>query len=233
MINKKKFNKKIGDNDDLKELCDQYKNTKFHISSKSIRKLKDIEQKNIIWKPNGLWFGIGCVWFDFLMNEMERDPCCYIYQVITNNKIKKIKSVEEMYKFGNEVIDGKNVRVYFDAATQKLIDDFDFDSENEKFLERKTHDRRSHIDMMYNVHIWWNLVSQKYNGIEIDVTQKEWYEDDKFSLHNRWFMTWDIPSGAIWRFDGIIVKLIFQKKHDIWYQVNDIIPNVKYEFRKL
>jgi len=167
------------------------------------------------------------------MNEMERDPCCYIYQVITNDKIKKIKSVKEMYDFGNEVIDGANVRVYFDAATQKLIDNFDFDFENKKFLELKTRDRRSHIDMMFNVHIYWDLVSKKYDGIEIDVTRKEWYEDDKYRLQNQWFMTWDIPSGTIWKFDNTIVKLIFQKKHDIWYQVNDIIPNVRYEFTKL
>uniref|UniRef100_A0A6C0CCZ6 Uncharacterized protein n=1 Tax=viral metagenome TaxID=1070528 RepID=A0A6C0CCZ6_9ZZZZ len=231
IINKQIFNKKIGNNDDLQALCEQYKNIKFHISSKSIRKLKTVKQNNIIFKPNGLWFGIGCVWFDFLINDMGHDPCCYIYQVIINDNVKKIKSVEEMYDFGNEIINGNNVRVYIDMKTRKDDPNFDFDSGNEKFLElKKNNNTRSHVDMAFNVNIFWGLVAQKYNGIEIDVTTNEWYKDGR--LHNQWFMTWDIPSGTIWKFDNIIVKLIFHKKNDIWYQVNDIIQNVKYEFTK-
>uniref|UniRef100_A0A6C0C5U4 Uncharacterized protein n=1 Tax=viral metagenome TaxID=1070528 RepID=A0A6C0C5U4_9ZZZZ len=187
--------KKIGDNNDLKVLCERYKNTRFHISSDPIRKLRNVKQKKIIWFPNGLWFGIGCAWLDFMINELEKDPCYYIYQVIANNEMKKIKSMEEMTKFDDEIIDGHKV--------QK--DEWKID---------------------------WKTVAKKYDGIEIDVTKDKFYEDSNYYSQNQWFWTWDIPSGAIWKFNDVIIRLIFQKKDNIWYQVNDVIPYVRYQFTK-
>jgi hypothetical protein len=114
---------------------------------------------------------------------MDRDPCCFIYQVITNDNVKKIKSIEDTYNFGNEVINGGHVRVNLNLRTGKVDANFDFDSENEKFLElQKNNNNRFQFDVAFDVSINWPLVAQKYNGIEIDVTDDERNKDGR--LHN-------------------------------------------------
>lgn len=54
-------------------------------------------------KPNGLWYGIGTSWIDWVRSEMpgmERD---YVYLLeVDESKMKIIKNYEELVEFENE-----------------------------------------------------------------------------------------------------------------------------------
>lgn len=105
------YPRRIGDNDALKALCKHHKRIKFHLSAETISELKNVVQTNTTFKPLGLWYGIGCAWIDFIINGLGEDPCCFIYQVITNDDhIKKISSMQEMTSFSHETIDGQKIK---------------------------------------------------------------------------------------------------------------------------
>jgi hypothetical protein len=201
IINIVTYRKRIGDNDDLIKKCDKYKNIKFHLSKEKITELVDSDNIN-----NELaWFKPRGLYFGF--------GCPWIDFVIDGLGKDPCCYIYQI------IINDDKIK-YINTIDQ--LTDFGNEIINDQPI-------RLFFDDMKKSWINWILVSQKYNGIGINITQKTWF--DNYRMQNDWFYAWDIPSGAIWKLHNVTIKLIFHKYENVWYQVNDIIRNAKYKFK--
>lgn len=141
-------------------------------------------------KPFGLWFALGDSWLKYIKDNDMKQNHNYLYELELNTStLYTISTYKELMAFSYAFRDAKTNVVSTTPFT--IID-------------------------------WHKVVKKtKSSGILIphDFQSLYW----KYSSHNdwqdyfkdaEWYMTWDIPSGAVWKSDAIKKLTLVYKKEE-------------------
>lgn len=165
-------------------------------------------------KPIGLWFAVGDKWLTFLKKYMDfkRFEYNYLYEVeLQLDKLYQITSLKHLLEF---------------SQTFKEI------YEDKKILS--TTSRLGMNDSIINID--WVKITKHTNmsGILIPYDFKGLYkkygnksEYNEYFKQLKWYKSWDIPSGAIWKSDGVkSIKLLYRKEQGSWINTNMKVINL-------
>lgn len=226
---------KLLDKNKLKIHISQEPLKKMEISHQEI-----ITGFNSAGRPEGIWYSYGGSWLRFLtQNSSEiRDefrPCCLMYNVVLNKKIIKLNTSKKLNNFDKKFksywrnIDdiqrgssymknlpykpiGRSMGIKRDA--NKLI--------KEGVILTSAESVKEHFEDIYNTIISkkdidyykyprWDLIAQKYNGVEMIPYIKS------FTNKRFWYWTVDVASGCVWNPDGVKeIKLLARKVGEEW-----------------
>ena len=96
----------------LKNILGKFPKMHFHLSYNKIEKIKNSEQKNTVFKPNGLWYSIGNKWVEWMEMEDFGKICCYLYVIEPTeyttlnkpdkNKVLLIDTIDKVIQFSKK-----------------------------------------------------------------------------------------------------------------------------------
>lgn len=123
------------------------------------------------YKPKGLWYGFGDSWMEWVKNEMPNRYEAYDHIHLIEVNQGALLSMGTM----EELL----------SFTKK------YSPTHNRTAVRSDHFERNMID--------WDLVSQDYDGIEINPYVYEARMDER----TNWYYPWDVASGCIWKKSAI------------------------------
>ena len=178
-IIKDTLNEWWGEQQSLNEKLVLGKNERVTVSTQEITAIKDIPQGNSAWgKPRGLWYAFGDSWIHYTKTEFGDD---------SHHSFKSKTHAYKIYPDFSKIIVLK---------TKNDVDGF------VKAYLQKEPDKYNHYD------IEWGKVANDYSGIEIptyrSLGMRGWHDNNQDSKNRYyWLYTWDVPSGCIWKSDGV------------------------------
>jgi hypothetical protein len=83
----------------------KYSNSRIIMSHEPEIKFREKKQQEKGYKPNGLWYGIGPSWVNFVRSEMPTRETEHVFKIdIDESKMKIIRNYEDLLKFEKEYL---------------------------------------------------------------------------------------------------------------------------------